>query len=463
MPRSADRRAVRLGSTCLTLADYEAVVYDGADVELADRGRVAERRAALVDRLAAGDVVYSVNTGYGEDCASAITDAHVASLQANTLASHAVGLGPPVPTPVARGMLLLVAQALAQGAPAATTAVLDAYLAALAGGPMPSVPSLGSQSASDLVPGAHLALGVLTGVRLGPKDAGVINNTAFTTALAVDGLRAAERRVERAEAVAALTLEAVRGFPDAFDAELIALRPHPGAVAAAAHVRSRLAGSERLRGPGRPHDPFSLRCLPQVHGAVRDALGHLRAALEIEVGAVTDNPVVLAGGRVGSGGNFHGAPIGLPLDGAALALGELAALSAARTRQLVGGDLGPPRRLTRVPSERCGMLMLPSVAAALVAEARQRGAAASRESVPVDAMEDHVSMAGLAARQLLEVNGIVGLVTAIELVCAAQALDLTPGGRPSPAGRDLHAAVRERVALLEADRPVDATVLLDLV
>jgi histidine ammonia-lyase len=269
--------------------------------------------------------------------------------------------------------------------------------------------------------------------------------------------------VERAEAVAALTLEAVRGFPEAFDERLVALRPHPGAVATAAHVRAHIAGSLRLRGPGRPHDPFSLRCVPQVHGAVRDAFGHLRAALSVEVGAVTDNPVVLADGSVCSGGNFHGAPIGLPLDGASLALGELATLSAARTRQLVGGGLGTPPRLTRAPGDRLGMLMLPSVAAALVAEARQRGAAASRESSPVDAMEDHVSMAGLAARQLAEVAGLTGLVLAVELLCAAQALELTPGGRASPAADALHAAVRERVAVLVEDRPLDASVLLDLV
>jgi histidine ammonia-lyase len=190
----------------------------------------------------------------------------------------------------------------------------------------------------------------------------------------------------------------------------------------------------------------------------------LRAAVTIEVGAVTDNPVVFADGEVISGGNFHGEPLSLPLDGVSLALGELATVSAARTRHLVGGSLGTPPRLTREPTEHLGMLMLPSVAAALVAEARQRGSPASRESIPVDLMEDHVSMAGLAGRQVLEVAELVGLVLAIELLCAAQALDLTPDGGPaSPAGQALHAAVRERVAFFEDDRPLDASVLLDLV
>ncbi len=454
---------VSLGGARLTLAEYEDVVYAGAGVRIADRRKVAAHRAALVSRLAAGEAVYSVNTGYGEESTRAIRPDELGALQQNTLASHAVGVGPPVAQPVARGMVLLVAAAAAQGPPAISPAVLDAYLRAL-DHHLPDVPGRGSHSASDLVPGAHLARGVLDGVELGPKDAGVINNACFSTALAVHALRAAERRVERAEAVAALTLEAVRGFPGAFSERLVALRPHPGALDAAARMRGHLAGSERLGRPGWPHDPFSLRCLPQVHGAIRDTLGHLRDAVSIEVGAVTDNPVVFADGEVISGGNFHGAPLGLPLDGASLALGELATLSAARTRHLVSGSLGTPPRLTREPSVRLGMLMLPSVAGALVVEARQRGVAASRESIPVDLMEDHVSMAGLAARQALEVAGIVGLVVAIELLCAAQALDLTPhGGRASPAGRDLHARVRDRVAVLDEDRPLDAGLLLDLV
>jgi histidine ammonia-lyase len=455
---------VALGRTRLTLEEYEAVVYGGAGVVVADPACLAAHRAALVDRLAAGDVIYSVNTGYGEESSRSIPAGWLGCLQQNTLASHAVGVGRPVAVSVTRGMMLLVAQAAAQGPPALSPGVLDAYVRALGDGRRSVVPSQGSHSASDLVPGAHLAGDVLAGLELGPKDAGAINNTAFTTALAVDALRAAERRVERAEAVAALTLEAVRGFPGAFSEQLVVLRPHPGALVAAARVRGQLAGSERLGGPGRPHDPFSLRCLPQVHGAVRDAIGRLRDAVSIEVGSVTENPVVFADGEVVSGGNFHGAPLGLPLDGVSLALGELATLSAARTRQLVGGTLGTPPRLTREPGARLGMLMLPSVAAALVAEARQRGAPASRESVPVDLMEDHVSMAALAARQALEVAGLAGLVVAVELLCAAQAIDLTPdGGRVSPAGRELHAAVRERVAVLEEDRPLDASLLLELV
>jgi histidine ammonia-lyase len=455
---------VALGLEPLTLEDYEAVVYAKAGVRVADAGRVGAHRAALLARLAEGEVIYSVNTGYGEESSRAIDADRLGRVQQNTLASHAAGLGRPVAPAVTRGMMLLVAQAAAQGPPAISPGVLEAYVRALNEDRRPVVPSLGTHSASDLVPGAHVALDLLAGIQLGPKDGGVINNSAFSTALAVDALRQAERRVDRAEAVAALTLEAVRGFPGAFSERLVALRPHPGALVAAAHIRDRLAGSERLSGPGRPHDPFSLRCLPQVHGAIRGSLGQLRAAVRIEVAAVTDNPVVFADGEVISGGNFHGAPLGLPLDGASLALGELATLSAARTRQLVGGGLGTPPRLTREPGERLGMLMLPGVAAALVAEARQRGAAASRESIPVDLMEDHVSMSGLAARQTLEVAHLSGLVVAIELACAAQALDLTADrGRTSTAGRELHAAVRERVGVLEDDRPLDASLLLDLV
>jgi histidine ammonia-lyase len=222
---------VSLGPTRLTLGEYEAVVYGGAGVRIAAPERVAAHRAALVDRLAAGDVIYSVNTGYGEESSRAIPGDGLRRVQQNTIASHAVGLGRPVAASVTRGMILLVAQAAAQGPPAVSPAVLDAYIRALGDRRQPVVPSLGSHSASDLVPGAHLAGDVLGGVELGPKDGGTVNNSAFTTALAVDALRAAERRVERAEAVAALTLEAVRGFPGALSERLwCAVRPRaPGA------------------------------------------------------------------------------------------------------------------------------------------------------------------------------------------------------------------------------------------
>jgi histidine ammonia-lyase len=476
---------VVLGPGGLTREAYEAVVYASAAVRIGDRTVLDEHRAVLDRRIGEGAVIYSVTTGYGAEATRALPADALGTMQEDTVRSHAVGIGTPVPEPVVRGMLLLIAAAAAQGPPGLSPGVVDTLVALLEHRAHPIVPSQGSQSASDLVPAAHLALAVLgegdvlqdgvrraardvvPGVAFGPKDGSIVNNTAYTTALSVHATRAAARLIERAESVAALTLQAVRGHPDAFDERLIALRPHPGAIAAATHLRALLAGSELVRGPGRPHDPFSLRCLPQVHGAVRDALTIVKRTLDIELRAITDNPVVLAdSGAVLSGGNFHGEPLALPLDSLALGICELATLSQRRTQHLVNADLGgmtTPHKLSTDPQARLGMLMLPSLAAALVSECRGRTQPASRESIPVDAMEDHVSMAALAARQLLAGIELARRVVAVELAAAAQALDFLDAADASPPARDLHAHVRERLPFLEADRPIDVEVLLDLV
>lgn len=461
---------VQLGHERLSRSAYEAVVYGEAEVVLAERGPVRQARARLEEAIAGGEPIYSVTTGYGAEATTAIPADALGRMQENTIRSHAVGVGPPAPPAVARGMTLLMAAALARGAPALSPAVLDALLDRLARRRHPPIPMQGSQSASDLIPGAHLALELLVPeagppLALGPKDGSLVNNSAFSTALAVHGALATRRLVERSEEVAAMTLQAVRGHPAAYSEELVALRPHPGATAAAAHLRELLAGSGLTPTAERPHDPFSLRCLPQIHGAVRDALTTLDRTLEIEIGAVTDNPVI-TGGRIVSGGNFHGEPLVLPLDTVASAVAELAAVSQRRTQHLVVGDLagaGTPAKLSTLPAERLGLLMLPSLAAALVSECRQRAQPAARESIPVDVMEDHVSMAALAARQLLEAVELARTAVAAELVAAAQALDFQGPALASAAARELHARVRERVAFLDDDRSLDVTAVRDLI
>lgn len=336
------------------------------------------------------------------------------------------------------------------------------------------MPELGSHSTSDLIPAANLALALLgeapghatEAVGLQAKDASVVNNAAFSAALGADAVRRVTRLIEHTEAVAAMSLEALGGHVEAYDERLVALRPHPGALATAAHMRELLEGSQLIGRSERPHDPFSLRCLPQIHGAIRDALAHARTAVEIDLCAVTDNPVVVSdGGDALSGGNFHGAPLGLPLDLLGLAVSELATVSQRRAQQLVLGAIGAgtPYKLTSLPAERLGMLMLPSVAATLVSECRLRTQPASRESIPTDLMEDHVSMAALAGRQVREATLLARRVVAIELMCAAQALDFHGAQLASPAAQGLHAAVRERVAVLDEDRPLDADALLELI
>jgi histidine ammonia-lyase len=465
---------IRLGRHPLTRSDYDAVVYGTANVMRDDGGRLDQHRDRLKRLIDTGAPIYSVTTGYGAEATQAIPPDALGRMQENTVRSHAVGVGLPAPRAVSRGMTLLMAAAAATGAPGFSGNVLDGLISLLDHNIDPEIPLQGSQSASDLVPGAHLALalleppdnaGSITAIQLGPKDGSLVNNSAFSTALAVHASREVANLIAGTEAVAALTLQAVRGHPDAYQEELIALRPHPGAIQTASHMRQLLAGSRIRPTPDRPHDPFSLRCLPQVHGAVRDALRELDRALSIEIGSVTDNPVVI-GEEVVSGGNFHGTPLALPLDYVGLGLPQLAMLSARRTQHLVLGDLpgaGTPPKLSPAPAERLGMLMLPSLAAALVSECRQRTHPASRESIPVDLMEDHVSMAALAARQVLDGAELARTVVAAELAAAAQALDFGDPSAASPAASNLYTKVRERLAFLDDDRPIDVAQLIHLV
>ena len=448
---------------------------------------MAAHRAELERQVADGAVLYAVNTGYGSDAGRQVPADAIARIQANTLRSHAQGIGEPAPEAVVRGAMLVKAQAYAQGPAALSPTVAEALVGLLNARVHPVVPLQGSQSASgDLIPNAHIGLALMgegevvaDGVRRPARAAlpfaplqpamkdgvGLTNDCSFTAALAFDAVRAARRLVERCEAVAALTLQGLRGYPEAFDARLVALRPHPGALTAAANMREQLTGSELLRAPGRPHDPYSLRCLPQVHGAVRDALDHAAAAITVEISAVGDNPVVLAADGVTlSGGNFHGEPLALPLDGVALALAEIAALSQARTAHLVDPrwEVGLPAKLAADPAEGFGLLMLNTAAAALVSEARVRARPAVLESIGVDPMEDHVSMAAVSARGALAVLEIARRVVAIELVCAGQAVEFQGVERVAEPGRALHAALRERVPFAATDGPVDIEPLVEL-
>jgi len=474
------------GKRPISWDDYEAVVYEFASVETANESRVADHREELERRVAAGDVIYSVNTGYGAEAGRPLPPEALERIQANTLRSHATGIGANAPEHIVRGQMFVKAQAYAQGPSALRPALVDRLVFCLNNRIVPAVPLYGSQSASgDLIPNAHLGLAlvgegaVIDGDQTRPaaevlpeglapaikEGVALTNDCAFATACAVDVTRAAERLIDRAEAVAAMTLQALRGYPDAFDERLIALRPHPGAHTTAAHLRDLIAGSDLLRAPGRPHDPYSLRCLPQVHGAVRDAVAYARSAVEIEIGSIGDNPVVILPDKVIlSGGNIHGEPIAIPMDTVTIAMAELAALSQRRTAHLVSCpfDVGLPPKLTDSPGDSFGLLMVNTTAAALVSEIRTLAAPAAIESIDVDHMEDHVSMAAVAARKAAAVVDLVTHVCAAELACAAQALDFHGPGRASAPTQELHAAVRERLPFVTADRPLDVSELVDL-
>jgi len=478
--------SVLIGSAPLPWDAYDAVVYEGAEVALSTEHRIDEHRAELERQLASGAAVYSVNTGYGAEAARTIAPDAIERMQANTLRSHAAGVGAPAPEAIVRGMLLLKAQAYAQGPAGLRRDVVEALIALLNRRIHPVVPLQGSQSASgDLIPNAHLGLALMgegevlgddgrrrsggAGAALAPaakEGVALTNDCAFATALAFDALRTATRLVERTEVVAAMTLQALLGFPDAYDERLVGVRPHAGALASAAHMRALLEGSELVRGPGRPHDPYSLRCLPQVHGAVRDAAAFARGAVETEIRSIGDNPLIFADeGVTISGGNIHGEPIAIPMDTLAIAAVELASLSQRRTYHLVAAELdtGLPPKLSPKPEERFGLLLLNTAAAALVSESRGLATPASTDSIAIDAMEDHVSMAALAARQARETLELARRVVALELVCAAQALDFRRPKRATRPIEELHAAVRKRIAFVEEDRPLSAEEVLELV
>ena len=491
----------------LTIDDVEAVARHSASaaLDIHARARMDEARAVIEALVAEGAVVYGVTTGFGDLATTFVEPARSAELQEHLLMSHAVGVGEPFPREVVRAMLLLRANTLALGHSGCRPVVVDRLLAFLERGLHPVVPAQGSVGASgDLAPLAHLALpligrgqvelgGQVLPALLALREAGVeplrleakeglalLNGTQMMGAIGALLLADADRLVRTASVVAAMSVEALLGTDVAYAAAYQLARPHPGQVAVAGELRHLLRESALQESHhGSEHkvqDPYSLRCVPQVHGAVRDSLDHLRRVLDIELNSATDNPLVFpgggvaeadtvatGGGRVISGGNFHGEPIALALDFAKLALAELGSISERRTALLVDPRLngGLPAFLVHSSGIDSGMMVYQYTAAALVSENKVLAHPASADSIPTSAnQEDHVSMGSIAARHARQVLEHVERILSIELLVAAQALDLrlaglAGGGEPPEPGigvREAHRLVRERVARLDADR-----------
>ncbi len=492
----------------LTIADVEAVARHGvrAALDLHARDRMQEARDVIDTLVARGEVVYGVTTGFGDLATTFIPPGDAAVLQENLIASHAAGVGAPFPREVVRAMLLLRANTLALGHSGCRPELVDFLLRLLELGIHPVVPEQGSVGASgDLAPLAHLALPVigrgevevagqvvpalvalrehgLEPLTLQPKEGlALLNGTQLMSALGALLLADADRLTRTASVAAAMSVEALLGTEVAFAAPYQLARPHPGQVAVAGELRHLLRDSGLQTGhhdsAHKVQDPYSLRCVPQVHGAVRDALDHLRRVLDIELNSATDNPLVFpaggdvpvdalatGGGLVISGGNFHGEPIALALDFAKLALSELGAISERRTALLVDPRLngGLPAFLTPDPGRNSGLMIVQYTAAALASENKVLAHPSSADSIPTSAnQEDHVSMGAAAARHARTVLGHVQQIVAIELLAAAQALDLrlaslTAGGLEAPlpgAGvAEAHERIRERVTHLVQDR-----------
>ncbi len=474
-----------LDGESLRIEDLGRVAAGGVAVALAPAARERIVRArALVDRLAESPkATYGVNTGFGTLAEIPIARADLEKLQRNLVLSHAAGVGAPLPLPEARGLMLLRANVLAKGHSGIRPQTVDLLLSALAADIVPVVPEQGSVGASgDLAPLAHLAL-VLIGegeafhrgerrpsrdalaaaglspVVLGPKEGlALVNGTQAICAVAGLALLRAQALAELADVCGATVVEGLLGSQRPFQPHLHAVRPHPGQRAVAAHLLALLEGSPLNASHAdckKVQDAYSLRCMPQVHGAVRDALAFAHGTLSVELNAATDNPLVFADREeIVSGGNFHGQPVSQAADMIAIGLAQLAAISERRIEQLVNPSLsGLPPFLAPEGGLHSGFMIAQVTAAALVAELRLLAHPACVDSIPTSAgREDHVSMGMGAALKARRAAELCRTVLAIELLVACQAVDLRAPIRPAePIGR-VHAAVRRRVPPMWQDR-----------
>jgi histidine ammonia-lyase len=475
----------------LTLAELERVARGGAPAPLSAEasGRLARGRETVDAMVAEGAVVYGVTTGFGDLSSVRIDAADAAQLQLNLVRSHAIGVGEPLPDEIVRGMLLLLVNSLSKGHSGVRPELVALLLGLLEREVLPVVPSRGSVGASgDLAPLAHVAI-VLCGegvatfageqleggealrraglapIELAAKEGlALINGTHLMAACGALALRDAQRVLDAAVVTAALSLEAFMGSTTPFDARIHDLRRHPGQGAVAARLRSLLEGSAIVASHadcGRVQDPYTLRCVPQVLGAIADALGYAEEVLERELDSVTDNPLLFPDdGEACSGGNFHGQPLSLALDHLGLALCELASFAERRTYALLSPSYaGLPRFLTPHPGLSSGLMIAQYTQAALVNECQVLAHPAGAGSVPTSAgMEDFNSMGAWAALKARQIVDCAAHVVAIELVCACQGIEFHRPLQTTPPLEAALAAVRTRVPRLEQDRSLSAEV-----
>jgi histidine ammonia-lyase len=474
--------------------------------------RVDRGREWVTELLQSGQAVYGINTGFGHLKNQRISPDQLDRLQENLILSHAVGVGPPAPADIVRWMMLFKLHMLLAGHSGVRREVIEQLQVCLNADMLPVVPTRGSLGASgDLAPLAHLVLALmgrgeitiphggpdgltrqtrpaaellehvaLEPLRLAAKEGlALINGTQFMSAYAANIAVRARRLANLADLIACMSLEGLRGSVRPMDARLHALRPHPGAQTVAAAVRAHLQGSEIVLSHedcDRVQDPYSLRCVPQVHGAFRDALTHFCDVVTREINSVTDNPILFcdseaeadadAGAAAGgnghavtpqveaiSGGNFHGEPLALVLDYLAIALTALANISERRTYLLLAGEDNLPKLLMQDTGLNSGFMLPQYTAAALLNECKVLATPASVDSIPTSlGQEDHVSMGATSAVKGYEVLDRVEMVLAIEMMCAAQAIDFRAPLKPGPGPRAAQAVIRRHIPYAEADR-----------
>jgi histidine ammonia-lyase len=435
-----------------------------------------------VQKIAKGKkIVYSVNTGFGSLCTTIISKEQTGKLQENLLKSHSVGIGEPIKQVLSKIMMILKIHALCKGFSGISLEVLERIKWHIETNVIPLVPEQGSVGASgDLAPLAHLFLPLiglgylskdgknylktidilneygLSPLKLHAKEGlALINGTQFISAHAVFISEKFSNCLDNADIIGALSLEAYLGSPQPFDEELIKLRPHRGAVLVAEKFRRFLKDShfiESHKDCGRVQDPYSIRCIPQVHGASRDAFLHFNEVLICELNSVTDNPIIFNEEKAISGGNFHGQPLALPLDYVGLAASEIGSISDRRTYLLLEGKWGLPAYLIKESGLNSGFMITQYSTAALASENKSLCFPASADSIPTSmGQEDHVSMGSISARKTLRIINNLEKILAIELLCAAQAFDFRSPLKSSKILEACHYHVRQKIPHLNED------------
>ena len=502
---------VYLDGNSLTLENLVAIARDNAPVAIADaaRARVRAARAVVDEYTQHDDPTYGINTGFGNFAEVKIPADSLSELQINLVRSHSAGVGEPLPADVVRAIMTLRANVLAKGFSGIRMETLDLLVELLNRGVHPVVPSRGSVGASgDLAPLAHLALvligegtAMIDGRTMGGGDAlaaagvtpavleakeglALINGTQASAALLGLALGDAERLARASDIAAALSIDALRGSTRPFDPRIHEARGFAGQQTSAQNLTGLLDGSDINHSHancGRVQDAYSLRCTPQVHGAAREALGFARRVFETEANAATDNPMVFAGGRdtargdvrenvrgdIVSGGNFHGAPVGLASDVVCLALAQLVTISERRCDRLVNPALsGLPAFLTRHGGLESGLMMVQVTAAAIASEIKTLAHPASADTIPTSGnREDHVSMSMSAGLKAARATDLARHVIACELLCACAAIDLLAPLRSSAPLMRAHDFIRARVPPIEHDRSFspDLRVISDMI
>ena len=483
------------GIDFLSFQDYKGIKEGNIEIELneASKQQILKSQQNVAKIVASGQTVYGINTGFGPLCDTKISEEETRQLQHNLLISHAVGVGNPIKKEISKTMLIAKAHALSKGYSGVTLDVVERILLMVEKDIIPVVPEKGSVGASgDLAPLSHLFLPLIGEGKVWDGDAivstkealakhnlqplhlsakeglGLINGTQFILSHALNGLEKFEYLLNLADVAGALSLEAYEGSPRPFEEELHQVRPFKGTLLVAERMRNLLKGSEIAFSHvdcGRVQDPYSLRCMPQVHGASRNAFFHLQELAEIELNSVTDNPIVVSDEEAISGGNFHGQPLAMVLDYATIAASELGNISDRRQYLLIEGKYGLPKLLTESSGLNSGFMIPQYTSAALCTENKTLCFPASADSIPTSlGQEDHVSMGSISGRKFNQVLDNVERILAIELMYACQGLEFRRPRKTSPFLEEVFAKVRSICPKLEEDRLIgdDINNIIDL-